>query len=88
MTPSWAFYMTLLLFIMIPTTILLVGAILLRIKPKRAKTVGAVLAVIGGVELALSFSVTRAFISFVFIYLLTLLLGVGSFVYASRVHKN
>ncbi len=89
MTPTWAFPLSLSIFIMIPTTVLIVGVILFFTKPKHANTVGAVLVVAGVIELSVWLGVTRVLASGEsLIYLLTLLVGIGSIVYANKAAKN
>ncbi len=89
MTPSDAFPISLLLFAVIPTLILIAGTILFLTKPKYAKIVGFALTNVGAIELITWVGITSDITAFViFVYLLTLLIGVSSLGYAFRARKK
>ncbi len=79
MTPTEAFPISILIYVVIPALILIVGTIVFLIKPKYAKIVGLVLFSVGTSELITWIKITSDITSFViFLYLLTLLMGVSS----------
>ncbi len=89
MTPANAFLISILVFVVMPSLILIIGTIVFSIKPKYARIVGFMLINVGGGELIAWQGITRDFTSSVnFLYLLTLLIGVTSLAYAYRVPKK
>ena len=78
-------YFGLVLFILIPLIILHAGAFLSYFKAKYRKAVGAVLVVVGGVELSLLWF---TFSLIVLIYILTIAVGIISLLLAYKVIKN
>ena len=77
----------LVLFIMIPLTILLVGAILFYFKTNHRNSIGAVLIVVGGAEVSYWLIVIGVFVWWAIIYLFTLVLGVVC-IYSTGTTKN
>jgi hypothetical protein len=78
-------YFGLILFILIPIVILHVGAILSYFKARLRKAVGAVMVVLGCVELSL-WGALSFFI--VLIYIFTVVVGIISLMLAYKVIKN
>lgn len=78
-------YFGLVLFILIPLIILHAGAVLSYFKANYRKAVGAILVVVGGVELSLLWF---AFSLIVLIYILTIAVGIVSLLLAYKVIKN
>ncbi len=89
MTPVSAFYFGLILFFMLPLTILFVGVVLSYFKPNHRKAMGTVLIVLGSVELSLWLIATRSleFIG-VLIYIATIATGIVTLLFAYEVIKN
>jgi hypothetical protein len=89
MTPASAIYFGLILFFMLPLTILLVGAVLSYFKPNHRKAMGTLLIVLGSVELSLWLVVTKTLsFSGVLIYIVTIATGIVSLLFAYKVLKN
>jgi hypothetical protein len=85
MTPISWMYFGLILFIMLPVTILLVGSILSYFASKHRKAIGILLTVVGSVELLLWLYVTGTleFLG-VSIYVMTVAAGIFSIIFAHK----
>lgn len=75
------------MFFGIPIIILVVGFVLFSIRPKHRKTIGVVLFVSGSLELSLWLILTKiTVVSEIMIYVVTIILGIISLYYASKIH--
>ena len=85
MIPDWAFYISFFLFSGIPLIILFVGFFLFLVKPKRRRTLGIVLIVLGDLELSLWLLITKSLMfNVILVYVATIFLGIISLYYANR----
>lgn len=88
MTPE-SVYISLILFFMIPITVLLAGAILSFTQSKHRKVIGAVLVLAGSLELSLWLILTKTLaFSGVLIYIAAIITGIVSLMYANIAIKD
>ena len=89
MTPDWIFFVSSLFLFGIPMIILAVGFILFFIKFKHRKMIGAILVLGGSLQLSFSLIVTNGLIfNGTFVYLMTIILGIVSLLFANKTPKN
>ena len=87
MVPWYAFFVSFFLFFGLPIIILVAGFVLFFVQSKHRKTVGVVLVVLGGFELAFWLVLTRITLtSGIVVYLATIILGFVSLYYAGSIH--
>lgn len=89
MTPDWIFFVSSLFLYGIPIIILAVGFTLFFIKFKHRRMIGAILVLLGSLELSFWLIVTNGLIfSGIVVYLMTIILGIVSLLFANKTPKN